>query len=126
MNTHGHELRHGGIIARVRRRLFKYHPVVGYLKMPNRQFRAGPEPKRLVQSVIRKQPLPEFDDPDGEAWILMRKILEQWASESTTPVLVVPIPVYQYTEQTASPRRCGRARRRRTDRRSCPRRALHA
>lgn len=64
--------------------------------------RMGPGVKRLSQRVSRWQPYPEYDDPEGDAWQLTRKILERWTSEATVPVLIVPIPVYQYVEKTAS------------------------
>jgi lysophospholipase L1-like esterase len=64
--------------------------------------RLGPTPKRLVQRAMRWQPYPEYDDPAGDPWRLTRRILERWADESNTPVVVMPIPVYQYIERTAS------------------------
>ncbi len=59
--------------------------------------------KNLVQRLTRYQPLPEFDDPDGPAWRLMKAILVQWISELNRPVVVCPIPLYQHVEGTASP-----------------------
>lgn len=62
----------------------------------------GPGVKHVVQRLSRWQPYPEYDDPNGDAWRLTRRILEQWAAESSVPLVVVPIPVYQYIDQTAS------------------------
>lgn len=64
--------------------------------------RLGPGVKSVAQRVSRYQPLPEYDDPDGEPWRLTRAILGQWASEAHVPVVVVPIPVYQHVERTAA------------------------
>jgi len=40
------------------------------------------------------RPVPEFDEADNPAWLVMRGILEAWIKSSRTPVLVVPIPHY--------------------------------
>jgi hypothetical protein len=64
--------------------------------------RLGPGPKRLAQRLSRWQPMPEYDDPNGVAWTLTHRILEQWSSEAEVPLVVVPIPVYQYIEKSAS------------------------
>jgi lysophospholipase L1-like esterase len=66
--------------------------------------RAGPQAKALAQKLSRYQPLPDYDRADSPAWLLMRAILSAWFRESKRPVLVVPIPLYQYVEETASPR----------------------
>ena len=63
----------------------------------------GPRIKNLTQRLTRYQPLPEFDDPTGPAWLLMKAILVQWISELRRPVVVCPIPLYQHVEETASP-----------------------
>ena len=63
--------------------------------------RLGPTPKRLAQRAVKWQPYPEYDDPAGTPWRITRRILEQWADEAQVPMLVVPIPVYQYVERTA-------------------------
>lgn len=64
--------------------------------------RLGPTPKRLAQRITRAQPLPEYDEPEGLPWRLTRSILDHWASESDAPMIIMPIPVYQYVERTAS------------------------
>lgn len=63
--------------------------------------RLGPGPKRVAQRLSRWQPYPEYDDPDGDPWRITRRILETWTAESAVPVVVLPIPVYQYVERTA-------------------------
>jgi carbamoyltransferase len=66
--------------------------------------RAGPRVKDLVQRLTRYQPLPEYDRPDHPAWQLLGAILGTWARESKQPLLIAPIPLYQYVERTASAR----------------------
>jgi hypothetical protein len=62
----------------------------------------GPEFKDRVQKLTRFQPLPEYDDPDGHAWKLLRAILLNWVAEVKVPVMIAVLPVYQYVEKTAS------------------------
>ena len=57
----------------------------------------------LAQKVTRYQPLPEYDRADSPPWVLMRAILEHWIAEHRGRVLLMPIPLYQYIEETASP-----------------------
>lgn len=64
----------------------------------------GPRVKAMVQRITRYQPVPAFSRPDHPDWLLMRAILEQWISESETPVILVPIPLYQFIEETADAR----------------------
>lgn len=62
----------------------------------------GPAVKEMAQRITKYQPLPEYDDPQSAEWSLMKAILRQWTSECETPVIIVPIPLYQYVEETAS------------------------
>lgn len=59
--------------------------------------------KDLAQKLSNYQPLPEYDNAAGKDWLLMKAIIRQWTSECTQPVLIMPIPLYQYVEETASP-----------------------
>ncbi|HJU68965.1 MAG TPA: SGNH/GDSL hydrolase family protein [Gemmatimonadaceae bacterium] len=61
----------------------------------------GPGVKSLLQSAIGQNPLPAYESPDDPAWRLMRAILARWVSESTAPVLIVPLPLYHYVEGIA-------------------------
>lgn len=65
--------------------------------------RVGGPVKQVVQRVSKYQPLPEYDDPKGSEWTLMKAILKQWIGECEKPVIVMPVPLYHYVEQTASP-----------------------
>jgi lysophospholipase L1-like esterase len=59
--------------------------------------------KDVVQTLTRYQPLPAYDRADHPDWRLMRAILSRWIAESTVPVLLMPVPLYQYVEETSSP-----------------------
>jgi carbamoyltransferase len=63
----------------------------------------GAPVKDLAQKISRYQPLPEYDRADGHEWTLMKAILRQWVGELEKPVIVMPIPIYHYVEETASP-----------------------
>lgn len=60
--------------------------------------------KDLLQKIVRFQPVPEYGDPKGEKWLLMKKILTTWISSSPVPVVLMPIPLFHHTEGTASAR----------------------
>jgi carbamoyltransferase len=64
----------------------------------------GSRVKEQVQRMTHYQPLPAYDRPDNPAWLLTKAILGQWAKESRVPVLICPIPLYQYVEEMADPR----------------------
>ena len=59
--------------------------------------------REVAQRVTRYQPVPEYDDAHHPAWLLMRAILAQWIEDISTPVLLVPIPLYQFVEGTSDP-----------------------
>jgi carbamoyltransferase len=66
--------------------------------------RLGPRAKDLVQRVTRYQPLPGYESADHPDWRLLEAILRRWFAELTVPVVLCPIPLYQYIEGTASPK----------------------
>jgi lysophospholipase L1-like esterase len=59
--------------------------------------------QRLAQRVTRYQPFPEYNRPGDPAWLLMRAILTRWITNHPGKVLIVPIPFYQYLEETSDP-----------------------
>lgn len=63
----------------------------------------GGRVKELAQQISHYQPLPEYDDPSGREWQLMKTILRQWTNEIEKPIVIMPVPLYQYVEETASP-----------------------
>lgn len=65
--------------------------------------RLGPSAKAIAQRLSRYQPLPGYDRPDHPDWRLLEAILRQWIGEIAAPVVIFPIPLYQYVEGTASP-----------------------
>lgn len=64
--------------------------------------RLGPRVKDGIQRISRFQPLPAYNDPADPAWRLMKAILQRWTSELSAPAVIVPIPLYQYVEKSAS------------------------
>lgn len=54
--------------------------------------------KEVAQKLTHYQPLPEFKNPNNKEWLLMKAILLKWISELHTPVLLIPLPLYQYVE----------------------------
>lgn len=59
--------------------------------------------KEMAQKLSNYQPLPEYDNPQGREWQLMKAILRKWTDEIEKPVVIMPIPLYHYVEETASP-----------------------
>ena len=57
--------------------------------------------KDLVQQMTSYQPVPDYDSPDSDGWRLMSAILERWSAECRTPMVIVPLPIYQHVEGTA-------------------------
>jgi len=66
--------------------------------------RLGPRAKHAIQRVTRYQTLPAYARPGDLPWRLLKAILEKWVSEIPVPVLLMPIPLYQYVEGTCSAR----------------------
>jgi hypothetical protein len=66
--------------------------------------RFGPGLKDRLQRLTRYQPLPAYDRPDDPAWRLMKAILVRWSQEARAPVVIMPVPLYQYVEKSASAR----------------------
>lgn len=56
----------------------------------------------IVQKLTKYQPVPEYNNAGSPEWLTMKKILEAWISEANKPVLVIPLPLYQYIEGTSS------------------------
>jgi carbamoyltransferase len=55
-----------------------------------------------LQRAIHYQPLPEYDNPNHASWRLMSAVLKTWLSELKDKALIVPLPLYQHVEETAS------------------------
>lgn len=62
----------------------------------------GGPTKDLAQRISGYQPLPEYNDANGDEWKLMKAILKKWTNDIACPVIVMPIPLYHYIEETAS------------------------
>lgn len=65
--------------------------------------RLGPGARDLVQRITRYQPVPGYSRADHPDWRLLEAILRAWVQEIAGPVVICPIPLYQYIEGTASP-----------------------
>ena len=63
----------------------------------------GPTWKLHAQQITRYQPLREYNSAKSEGWRLMSAIVTEWVSLSSSPVVLFPIPLHQYVEQTANP-----------------------
>ena len=61
--------------------------------------RLGGKTKSFIQRVSRHNPLPAYRNARGHDWLLLKAILNQWISEISTPVLIMPIPLYQFVEE---------------------------
>jgi GDSL-like Lipase/Acylhydrolase family len=57
----------------------------------------------LAQRVTKFQPVPNYDAPTNPAWLLLRAILSEWIAVSRAPVLLVPLPIFCFTEDSADP-----------------------
>lgn len=60
----------------------------------------------VVQKLTRYQPVAEYNSRSNPGWLLMRAILSRWVHEHGDPakVVIMPIPLYQHVEGTASGR----------------------
>lgn len=68
-----------------------------------RKLTAAAGVKELAQRLTRYQPLPDYDRPQNNVWQLMRAILEEWIGGHAKRVILMPIPLHQYVEETADP-----------------------
>lgn len=59
--------------------------------------------REAAQRLTRYQPVPEYGEPNHPGWLLMRAILGQWIESHPGPVLVMPIPLYQFVEGSSNP-----------------------
>ena len=57
--------------------------------------------KTIVQQMTAYQPVPDYDAADTAGWQLMLAILTRWSNECASPMVIVPLPLYQHVEGTA-------------------------
>ena len=57
----------------------------------------------FVQKVAAIQRAPDYDSPSNPRWRLLARILTAWIAASPSPVLLLPIPMWTYVEQTSDP-----------------------
>jgi GDSL-like Lipase/Acylhydrolase family len=58
--------------------------------------------KETIQRLTEYQPVPDYDEPTSAGWRLMRAILLEWRAMHAGPMVVMPVPLYQHVEETAS------------------------
>jgi hypothetical protein len=68
-----------------------------------RQFAKALGLRDLMQKVTKLNRVPDYDSPDNPGWILLRKIVETWIRGSTTPVLLLPIPMWAHFDGSSDP-----------------------
>jgi lysophospholipase L1-like esterase len=57
----------------------------------------------LAQKLTGIQRAGEYDTPDNPGWLLLREIVAAWVAQSPAPVLLLPIPMWTFVEQSADP-----------------------
>lgn len=58
---------------------------------------------QLVRKLSKVEPAPDYDSPDNPGWLLLRAVIEAWIKHSPVPVLLVPVPVWNFIERTSDP-----------------------
>lgn len=58
--------------------------------------------KEHVQRLSGYQPVPDYNSPENFNWKKMKLILEKWADDCDCPLIIMPIPLYQHIEGTAT------------------------
>ena len=58
--------------------------------------------EKLARPLTRFIHYPEYNSADHPAWRLMEAILERWIKEQKKPVLLVPLPLYHFTEELSA------------------------
>ncbi len=58
---------------------------------------------KLYGKFTKAQPAPGYDSPDNPGWLLLRSVLETWIKQSPVPVLLVPVPVWNFIERSNDP-----------------------
>jgi hypothetical protein len=71
------------------------HPVIRYLinKFGLRE---------LKRKLTKYQPLPQYKSSANKDWLLLKSILLKWITEVEKPVLLVPLPLYDYVEEKSN------------------------
>lgn len=58
--------------------------------------------KDITQKLTKYQPVPEYNTADSPEWLLMKEIISQWSGMVNAKFLVIPLPLYQFVEETSS------------------------
>lgn len=67
-----------------------------------RLYRRFPGFSRAVKRIRNIRYPMAYEDPDSPDWLLMKAILERWAKESRTEVVVCPLPTFSHIDKAFS------------------------
>ncbi len=59
--------------------------------------------KEITQKFTKYQPVPEFNTATSPEWLVLKEIIKLWSEIAQAKFLVVPLPLYQFIEETSSP-----------------------
>jgi hypothetical protein len=54
--------------------------------------------KDRALKILRYQPIKEYDDPQNQAWLVMRALIHKWIKEHKKPVMLMPIPLRHHVD----------------------------
>lgn len=77
-------------------------PFVSQRNLPYPRLRKLAKALRLgavFNRLHKRRPVPQYDRPDGPDWRLMRAILNEWIEGASAPVLLFPIPMWQFFDE---------------------------
>jgi hypothetical protein len=60
--------------------------------------------KEFTQKLTKYQPVPEYNSADTPEWLIMKEIIGSWRKMAQAKFLVVPLPLYQFVEETSDPK----------------------
>ena len=60
--------------------------------------------KELTQKITKYQPVPEYNSADTPEWQVMKTIIKTWKGMAQAKFVVVPLPLYQFIEETSDPK----------------------
>ncbi len=57
--------------------------------------------KEITQKITKYQPVPEYNESNTPEWQVMREIIKQWKGMAQAKLIVIPLPLYQFVEETS-------------------------
>jgi lysophospholipase L1-like esterase len=55
---------------------------------------------RVVKRIRDVRYPKAYEDPQSAAWLLMKRILERWVEQSTSDVVICPLPLYSHIDKS--------------------------